>query len=151
LIAGLTRKTPNLPISWIKAVASLQDPATYPALTAYFVRCNSRKTMFAILRKLPGIELSAAVDEAWKKAKHDQRQATYMCGIAAEYGHVEALETAANILRSATDRDYRNEAREVLKKSTPATGDAPALLAWYDANRDKLVFDAETRKFIVKP
>jgi len=151
LIAGLTRKTPNLPISWIKAVASLQDPATYPALTAYFVRCNSRKTVFAILRKLPGIELSAAVDEAWKKAKYDQRQATYMCGIAAEYGHVDALETAANILRAATDGDYRREAREVLKKFTPATGDAPALLAWYEANRDKLVFDAATKKFIVKP
>ena len=151
LIAGLSRKTPNLPISWIKAVAALQDPANYPDLKAYFIRCQSRKTVFGIIRKLPGIELSEAVDEAWKKAKHDQRQATYMCGIAAEYGHVDALETAATILRSATDGDYRSEAGAVLKKSTPATGDAPALLAWYDANRDKLVFDVETKKFTVKP
>jgi hypothetical protein len=150
LMAGLSHRR-NLPIPWIKAVASLQDPATYPDLKAYFIRSESRKTIYAIIRKLPGIDLADAVDKAWIKAKNNERQTTYMCGIAAEYGRADALEAAANILRNSTDEDYLSEAREVLEKFTSASGGNSALLAWYDSNRDKLVFDPESKKFVVKP
>jgi hypothetical protein len=151
LITELSHKGEGLPPSWIEAVASLQDPATYPELKAYFVRGGNPQSTFAILRKLPGIKLADAVDEAWKKAKYNEWWASDMCGIAAEFGHADALQTAANILRTTPRDDYRSEAREALKKFTPASGDDAALLAWFDANRDKLVFDPQERKFIVKP
>jgi len=151
LMAELSHKDEGLPPSWIEAVAALQDPATYPELKAYFVRGGNPQSTFAIIRKLPGIELADAVDEAWKKAKYNEWWASSMCGIAAEYGHADALETAAHILRTANRDDYLSDAREALKKFTPASGDDQALLAWYNTNRDKLVFDPQSKKYLVKP
>ena len=75
----------------------------------------------------------------------------YLCGIAPEYGHADALERAADILRTTNRKVYLEETREVLRKLTPASGDDSALLAWYDAHRDKLVFDPQNKKYIVKP
>jgi len=132
-------------------VASLQDPATYPALKAYFIRGGNPQSTFAAIRTLPGFELADAVDKAWKKAKYNEWWATNMCGIAAEFGHADALEAAANILRTTNREDYRDEARKALKDFTPASGDDAAILAWFAANRDKLVFDEQNKKFIVKP
>jgi hypothetical protein len=150
LMTRLSHERDSLPIAWIKAVAALQDPATYPELRSYFIRCSNRKSTFAVIRMLPGFELVDAVAEAWKKAKYDDWGATWLCGIAAEYGHADALQKAADILRTTNRKDYLEETREVLKKLTPASGDDPALLAWFDANRDKLVFDQQSKKYIVK-
>ena len=45
-LARLSHERDSLPIAWIKAVASLRDPATYPELKAYFIRCSNRKSTF---------------------------------------------------------------------------------------------------------
>jgi len=151
LIAGLSGDERNLPDAWIKAIASLQDPATYAALKAYFLRCNNPVSTFAAIRNLPGIELSDTVDVAWKRAKGEPFPAANMCGIAAEFGHLDALDMAATFLRTSQHAYDRNAGRDVLKKFTPAAGDDAALLAWFDANRGKLAFDAQSKKFVIKP
>ncbi|MEO6055024.1 MAG: hypothetical protein ABIP97_13535 [Chthoniobacterales bacterium] len=35
--------------------------------------------------------------------------------------------------------------------TSPATGDDAAIITWYEANRDHLVFDSATEKFMVRP
>ena len=61
-----------LPGSWIQAVATLQDPATYPDLEAYLVRGVNRQQTFNAIRRLPGIDLGKSVALAWTKAKYAQ-------------------------------------------------------------------------------
>ena len=100
-------------------MASLHRPCHLSRPEGLFhpLRKAGQSTVFAIIRKLPGIELSEAVDEAWKKAKHDQRQGhQYVRHRGGVWPRGRSWELAANILRSATHPDYRSEAREVLTK-----------------------------------
>jgi hypothetical protein len=36
----------------------------------------------------------------------------------------------------------------LVRRYTPATGKASAVVAWYDANKDRIVFDADQKKFL---
>ena len=106
-----------------------------------------------MIKTLPGIDLTEAVAEAWRRAKFKQEhEVLEMCPIAAEYGEKEALDAAAKFLKGDGKNNYlRKRASEVLRKFTPAAGDDKALLAWYDENHAKLSFDAAGKKFVVKP
>ncbi|MEI6560484.1 MAG: hypothetical protein WCO68_00185 [Verrucomicrobiota bacterium] len=154
LLSALADEKSSLPLGWIKAVATLQDPSTYSDLTKYFVRRDgNRRDVFNAIKDLPGIDLTDAVAESWKRAKfHSESDILEMSPIAAEYGNIEALDAAVKLLKSDSKNNYeRKRASEILRKFTPATGNDPALLAWHDANRANLAFDAASKKFIPKP
>jgi ABC-type transport system involved in multi-copper enzyme maturation permease subunit len=150
LESALAQEEGALPLVWIKAVASLQDPSTYDDLKWYLVnRGNNRRETFDAIKQLPGLDLSDTVDEMWQKAKYGPSfQAADACAIAAEYGHADAVETAASILKANRKEDNPKRAREVITKFTPATGDDAALVAWVEANHGKLVFDKQSGKFL---
>ena len=154
LMSALSSEKGFLPRAWIKAIASLQDPETYPALEKHFVRSNvNKKEIFEAIKELPGIDLSETVAEAWKRAKFQgENEMLEMCPVAAEYGNIEAIDAAAKFLKGGSkNHSHRKLASETLRKFTPATGDDRALIAWYDANRANLGFDPATRKFVPKP
>jgi hypothetical protein len=73
--------------------------------------------------------------------------------MAIDAGYPDALATLVEVLRqddlSAPQQITR--AMTLIKRYTPATGDAAAVVAWYDANKDRLVFDARRRKFLPAP
>ena len=149
LIAGLGQERKNLPSDWIKAIASLQDPSTYPALKAYLVDGYNKQETLDALKTLPGIDLTDSVDAMWKKAKYgDPIEVLIGADIAAQYGHLDALDTAAGILKKEKNTYLLTQASRIIKKFTPATGDNAALIVWYQANRDKLTFDPQTKKFL---
>jgi hypothetical protein len=151
LVSGLEHETHGLPDDWIKAVASLQDPSTYPALKAYLVKGRNRGEIFKAIKQLPGLDLTDAVDEMWKKAKYASPwEAMNACGIAAQYGHADALETAAGVLKTSKNQYETKQAREVITKFTGASGDDKALVAWVEGNKGKLGFDAGSGKFVVR-
>ncbi|MEO8205371.1 MAG: hypothetical protein ABI615_04265 [Chthoniobacterales bacterium] len=152
LLEGLNRKQADLPTPWIQALVALQDPTTYDALKTYYLRQPGRMDVFEALRKLPDIDLTDTVNTAWEKKKSGRDyEVRALMATAAEYGHADALDAAAKMLKSGSEHYARRLGRDVLVKFTAATGDDAAVLAWYDANKDRLVFDPETKKFIVKP
>jgi hypothetical protein len=151
LLAGFEQEKRYLPPDWITAVAMLQDPATYPALEAYLINGENKGRTFDAIKQLPGIDLTNAVDAMWRKARYgDPNEIDEACDIAAQYGHSSALETAATILKKETNRYQLDIARGVITKYTSATGNDAALAAWVEANHDKLVFDAQSKKFVVR-
>ena len=154
LLTVLSKENGYLPPDWIKAIASLQDPATYPELTKYFIRhSGERKSTFAAIKNLPGLDLSQAVAEAWKRARfQSESEAREMIPIAAEYGNIEALDLAVKLLKGGSQNNHeRKLASEALRTFTAATGDDRALVAWFEANRAKLTFDGASKKFVVMP
>ncbi|MEO6846815.1 MAG: hypothetical protein ABI443_05180, partial [Chthoniobacterales bacterium] len=142
---------------WIRAVVRLNDPSTYDALTAYFIRCRDdyKSSVFEKLKGLPGFnfsKLTDTVNTVWEKTKggHDYSVVNIL-PVAAEYGHRDTLEVGADLLKKSNDDYVLKRAREVFLSRTPATGDNAALIAWYETNKNQIVFDPQSKKFIVKP
>jgi len=151
LISGLEQEKQYLPDDWIKAVASLQDPSTYPALKAYLVNGNNKERTYSEIKQLPGLDLSDSVDAAWKKTRYGSSHEVLNMGeMAAEYGHADALDAAAGVLKKEKNQYELKRARQVITKFTPATGDDATLIAWVQSNRDKLVFDPQSKKFVLQ-
>jgi hypothetical protein len=154
LLAGL-RDTQEraLPADWIRAVASLKDPATYPDLEAYLVRCRRKQETFNAIRKLPGIELADTVDLAWKQAKLESPgEVLAAAGMAAGYGHIDALDELAKILKDdESSSAEQTRATNIIKHYTTATGNGDAVVAWIEANRGRLVFDPEAKRYVLAP
>jgi hypothetical protein len=152
LIAALRDPEKNsLPRGWITAVAKLQDPATYPDLKAYLVRTRYRQSTYNEIRRLPGIDLRETVDASWKRAKSGTpAEVTDAAAMAADVGYPDALETLVNILRAGDFNEPQQITRALtlVRRYVPATGNAAALVAWYDANKDRLTFSAGQRKFM---
>jgi hypothetical protein len=141
----------SLPYEWVTAVATFQDPATYADLVWFFVNAYGRDRIFAALRQLPGLELGPAVEEAWKRTRFMPRVSGPMVAIAAEYGHEDALDVAVDLIHRGDDSyGAISEAKAMLQKFTPATGDAKALAAWVEAHRAELHFDPGAKKFVLR-
>jgi hypothetical protein len=141
----------NLPADWIRAIASLRDPATYPDLKTYMVRCRRKQETYNSIRKLPGIDLDGTVDLAWKEAKLDGPvEMLTSAGMAAGHGHLDAIDEMVKILRNDESTDPElSRAAAIVKHYTGATGDNDAIVTWFEANRARLVFDAKEKKFVL--
>lgn len=152
LLRGLQDQRNDLPAEWIGAILSYRDPATYPAITEYFLKNPTEPGLYENISKLPGIDLKPIVEAAWVKAKEGNiRQQSFMIHGACEWGITDALITAAEWLRNPKSDYPRRVGRAVLKRFTPAQGTDEELLVWYDAHRDDLVFSAERKMFLAKP
>jgi ABC-type transport system involved in multi-copper enzyme maturation permease subunit len=142
----------NLPRGWIAAMAALQDPATYTDLKAYLIRTRSRQSTYNAIRKLPGFDLRDAVAAAWKQALSGPHSGLVdAAAMAVDLGYPDALETLINVLRDddVSEPEQITKALTLAKHYTPATGEAVDVVAWYDSNKDRLVFDAARRKFLL--
>jgi len=154
LIFKLGDEKANLSPDWIKAVVDLNDPASYEPLKKYFLRDRNQDNTYKIISQLPNIDLAPEVDIAWKKAKFGRdHEVAHMLFPAADQGHADALEAAVRILQKTDNKDnsVRRQAKDALLKFTVATGDEAALIAWYEANKSRLAFDPQAKKFLAKP
>ena len=101
LISQLANRQGYLPLEWIQAVASFEDPETYDHLKAYFAFASNHAETYEVIKDLPGIELEEAVAAAWKRAQHEGRwEAKRMAAIAIDFGHVDALGYLIRLLAS---------------------------------------------------
>jgi hypothetical protein len=93
LIAVLHTHPGYLPREWIDIVAAFQDPSTYDDLKEYLVNGANRLWTYEALSRIPGIDLSRTVAEAWAKAKFgcSDRERAAMATIALRFGHQDAL------------------------------------------------------------
>jgi hypothetical protein len=155
LLSGLRDESQlSLPPAWIQAVASLRDPATYPALEAYLVRGSNKQLTFNAIRRLPGIDLAQTAELTWKKSRYSQPiLVVEAAGVACEFGHLDALETVVDILKNSdgSQPNVQRRAAAIVRRYLPATGGDDDLIAWFEANQGHLVFDAKRKKFLPQP
>jgi len=151
LLSGLKTRS-SLPIEWIRAVADLEDPETYPDLISYFIGAPNQSSVYEAIRDLPGIKLREAVKKAWRRAKFggswDRNE---MAKIAVAYGLPDAFVALA---RSYLERDYFPYEEEriamLLRRFTSRSGTAEEIAEWVVRNADRISFDARKRKYILK-
>ena len=150
LIAGLRERRGYLPSQWIEAVASFRDVRTYDDLIWYLINGQDRLRTYRALQNLPGIDLSAAANQAWQKAKTacSTSERTSFAPVALETGHLDALQFAVDSLqRSRSDRDWLPADRQLLLKHTTARGTNAQIIRWFEQNKNGILFDATTGKF----
>jgi hypothetical protein len=152
LVSVLQAHPSYLPPQWITAVASFQDPTTYPDLEWYFVNGPNQGSTYQAIRQLPGIDLADAVSEAWQsnrvKCASSGRSAT--TSAAMDYGHVDALESAVGALgRQPCESDWLYDARNLVLQHLDVTGSDQQIQATFQKVREKLAFDPISRKFYV--
>jgi len=143
----------QLSTEWFKAVASLQDPKTYGALTNYFAKSISASYLYQYISMLPGIQLDAAVAAAWDRAKtvNSTYSTAGMAAIAIDYGHQDAADTLIDLLKNPPDRMSSSvNPRLTLLMHLDTTGSNEEIIAWYATNKANLVFDPESKKFKLK-
>jgi len=154
LVAGLRHHPDYLPTEWVEAVAFFRDPHTYDELKHYFVHGANRAYTYRAIKDLPDIELSGAVAEAWRRSSLGEWEAISMAPVAMEYGQLDALAYAVRTLTDPSPSDQRRydswRLWGAVGRHTNAPQSAEGLKRWFAQNKDRLVFDPETRMFRVK-
>lgn len=143
----------QLSTDWFRAVASLQDPETYDALTRYFASSMNAGYLYQYISMLPGIQLDDAVAKAWEKAKYSNSNYTVgrMASIAIEYGHQDAVEALIDCIKNPPPHlSSLVNPRLTLLMHLDTKGSNKDIIDWYEANKDNLVFDPESKKFRLK-
>ncbi len=150
LVQGVARHPAYLPTQWIDATAALKDPATYADLKWYLAHGANPSWTYRSIEDLPAIELDDAVAAAWARAWPDTYNRTFMAPIAARYGDLRALDVLIQtaVLPSTEEPARRNALAEVAKL-TGQTKTGPELMAWFEENKGRLVFDRKTRVWSV--
>jgi hypothetical protein len=152
LVAGVRGQPKYLPSQWIAAVASLRDPSTYNDLISYLIRGPDRLRTYQALQKIPGLDLTAAVESAWQKVNTacNTAERTSLTPAALATGHTDALAKVVDSLQKLrSDREWLPGDRQLLLKHTTATGTDAQLTQWYEQNKSNLVFDGTAAKFLV--
>ncbi len=151
LLTIFNDKTGSYPTRWLTAIASLQDPTTYPDLKNYFVAQPS-EDLLKTLQTLPGFDLAGTVHMAWEKARNgpEWKTAEVLSG-AAQFGEPDAVAVALKLLQSS-DSYARQQARKTIKRFTPAVGKTDEdLVTWLKSNKASLTFDRQAGKFVLPP
>jgi hypothetical protein len=76
----------------------------------------------------------------------DRWQRGQLAAVAAHYGHVDALE----VLVDGIDDDSIWQAADVFRRLTPYRGPDAGAAEWFEANRERLVFDAAAKRYRVE-
>jgi hypothetical protein len=150
LVQGLARHPAYLPTEWIDATADLKDPAAYEDLKWYLAHGANPSWTYKSIEDLPGIELDDAVAAAWARVWPDTYSRTFMAPIAARYGDLRALDVLIQTaVLPSTEEPARRKALAEVTKLTGQTKTGPQLMAWFEENKDRLVFDRKTRVWSV--
>jgi len=141
----------RLPSAWIRTVAGFEDPETYPDLLAYFENSSGPGSVYESIKNLDGIDLEEAVPKAWKKAKYSEYsyRGWQMTPIAMEYGVLDALDAAGLLLLGNDEYSdhYKQKARTAVRRHVGEFGTDEDFVAWVEANKGSITFDAETKTF----
>ncbi len=139
-----------LPIEWIRAVASLQEPSVYEDLKQYLIHGSNKKWTYETINLLPGIELDSAVIQAWENAKRDPWSRVAFAPIALAYGQSDALSVIIESLDSSpADYNVIRFPRKYILQYTYVSGSNNDIREWYNKNKSHLYFDKEKKKYIV--
>ena len=133
--------------NWMACAAKVAIPADYEILINYFIENNNKQDLYNIIKKLPGIKLDRAVETTWRASEWGSQDDRKQCAlIASEYGYVNALETLVKMLNDSTWEVLASRKFTLL---TGKTGSKKQIKKWFNANKNKLVFDKKTRHYVI--
>lgn len=154
LVEGL-KSGERLSTDWVRAVAALRDPETYPLLREYFISGDNRSWTYEAIKDLPIEDMEDAVNEAWTAGKYEHEYERHrLADIVVTYGNKEALEYLIHALKfpssnSAAAR-LNSTSRFIILGLIDFRGSNEELWNWFEANKDQIEFNAETRRFVLQ-
>ncbi len=156
LVERIAERSPYTDVGVLHAAAALRDPATYDDLIWHFENNQNGLNIYDDLKNLPGIQLKDAVVRMWAASKSwTGFKAESRCQVAEaamDYGSADALEFAvAKFDSPATNDWYREKLGKAIRERTGLLGPDKDIHTWFEANKGKLAFDSNRRRFVPAP
>lgn len=150
LIDMVTANSGYLPSETIKCLASLKRPEHYPILISYMTGGWNSHTTYGIIKNLPGIELTEALQVAWEGSRGNNYQIGYLTKDTLATGYMASF----HFLFETIDDNYRvpdtiYDAKSLIKQFTYQLGERADLKNWYERNKEVIVFDQNLNKYVV--
>ncbi len=141
----------SLPPAWIEAVVALRDPLSYPLLKRYLIEGSNRYQTWLAIRDLEGIKLKDVLPQAWERARSDRFEVGLLAGPVLDMGYRPALEFCIEHLEdnNGVSPDVY-DLRALVLEHTGIMGSNEEIQRWYQENRNRLVFDLVSRRFLVR-
>ncbi len=145
----------RLSTDWVKAVAALREPESYPLLRQYFISGESRYQTYDAIKDLPIEDLKGAVNEAWIEGKYGHEYSRQrLADIAVTYGNVAALEYLIHALNfPSSNSSYarlNTTSRFIVLGLLDVKKSNEELATWFATNKEQIKFDPASRRFIIE-
>lgn len=152
--------TTEIEPAWFQAFVEVAEPKHHKKLHEIAVNAKQIDDFVPLLETLPDYDLNHTVNAAWNTIdKHSRdyyarRKRETLAPYAARFGEVEALGILIEQLQNAPDYNMRldrvNQERLNIARLIDFRGSDKEIEAWYEQNKDKLVFDNFRKKFVVQ-
>lgn len=145
---------------WFQAFVEVAKPEHYAKLHELTTRSlNEAPQFLSLLATLPDYDMANTTNACWRLTADGVRKSNsdfsrrQLAPLVASYGNVEALGVLVDRLHRAPNtmmqtRDLDDQRLNVIRL-IDFRGSDRDIKEWFDANRDKLVFDNLTKRFVV--
>ncbi|GEM_PF-1787659 len=129
----------------------VETPEDRAKLIELYTKGTNTMTLYDTIKTFPDIDMEKIDNEAWENQRFSNSWNHKQYAIrAASRGNLSALEflimeTRMDDMKSL-DRDYT----AALRRLTGLPPNADSLMAWFRKNKDRLYFDKEQQRFLVK-
>ncbi len=149
------KKESRLSTDWIRAVAALREPESYPLLRHYFISAVSRYQTYDVIKDLPIEDLKGAVNEAWIEGRYGHEYSRQrLADIAVTYGNLEALEYLIHALNFPTSNSsyarLNTTSRFIVLGLLDTKRSNEELATWFATNKEQIVFDSANSRFVIE-
>lgn len=168
----------QLPVAWIEAVVSFDDPATHDLLRDHVKRSDFGLAYVQHLGNLSDFSVEAFVGDLWRNRGiytkyRDKEYEMTLTILAAEYGQLDAFVKVAKMVTgrypSAHQRDQRlppsvfttstgprmypwliTRAEELMHAMIDREGESREVAEWIQKFHSRLIFNPNTKMYVVK-
>jgi len=154
LVDELKKEHQYLPESWLSTVVGYNDVNTYDDLIHHFIHARNKYSSYIYLRKLKGIDLTAAVKQGWinyqpkRKETHDFLQFII---VALEHGQCDALIAASRAIHKKSKNRYtklfQRQLVKWLNEHTTFTENITSDGQWISKNIYAIKYNPETKVY----
>lgn len=141
--------------AWFQAAVEVADPSLYPRLHEITINSRYANKFVEMLEALPDYDLAYTVNTCWDLAGKNEIPVSqsYFINRAVELGNIDALGMLVGQLSSTSSYMYSssnyNTRRVEVLKYIAYRGSNKEIMAWFNQNRDALVFDNQHKRFIL--
>lgn len=149
----------SLTADWFQAGVDLREPKLYAKLHEIATSSRSAVQFIGMLEALPDYDLNNTIQTCWEKSRKGKLSISqnYIAPMAAERGNVEALGVLISYLNNSSSYMYSyssssssfNRQRIAVLKHIDFIGSNKEVQKWYKTNKDKIVFDHLTKRFVL--
>lgn len=130
----------------------VKTPEDQQELTRLFLEKPEYNDFYPLVSSFAEADPKALALAVWEKHRYNDSIHKFERAVrAASFGNLEALESAVSLYVTAQDYFVDNDKTTMLlAQTTGQVLNKKILRKWYEANKDKLVFNSEERRFEVK-